>query len=235
MKKLIIALLLFSAGMARAQKIEFLEKNDTLQKPKWQQFIFLSENTDVSKSIFVAKAKATGSLKNITPLFELIRSETQNLGANSFRFESFRKLDAENGELILSAYFSEDALFDENFANIPKNKLYIFGSQNLSSDNSQNYKIDGQKQEIKAGEFKAYDLAFGNGTKISKGGITGMTLWITRSENDYSSFLSFSGIGIVGGGVSPGGGAGIVINTGKINRVEPNLALLLMKIYSEKK
>ena len=60
MKKILLLLLFVSNGFY-AQTIHILEKGDTLQKPKYQQFIYLSDSTDISSAKFVAKIKSRGS------------------------------------------------------------------------------------------------------------------------------------------------------------------------------
>jgi len=219
-----------------SQTIEFIKKNDTLQRPKLQEFIYLFEDTVVSKSIFVAKIKATGSQKTPSHLFEKIKKAAQKIGSNTFKFESFKKTNADDAELILSVYFCDDSILDENFKSIPKNKIYIFGSQNLLENKVQTYKVQGEKFEIESGKFKSFEIKLGEEIKINKGGFTGMTLWISGEENKLSSFLSFSGIGVGGAAYNPyNGGVGLNFNTGTINRVEINLALLLLKIFEEQK
>lgn len=238
MKKIFLFLLFVSNGFY-AQTIEILEKGDTLQKPKYQQFIYLCDSTDISTAKFVAKIKSHGSLKHTTNLYYFIRNEAQRLGANSYRFESFTKTDGNiNGELILSAFFCEDSLFDANFEHLPKNKIYIFGNDDMTEHKTQGYKVQGKKFEIASGQFKVFNIKENDEIDITKGGFTGMTLWYKRKEGGYSSFLTFSGFGINGGGAtySPGyNGVGVSFNTGKINHVEPNLALTLLKIYEEQK
>ena len=215
-----------------SQNIQFVEKNDTLEKPKYQQFIYITENTSLVKSKQVAKIKVTGSLKDVANLFLTIKREAQKIGANSFKFESFNKIDSENWELILTTYYNEDDFFDDNFKNIPKNKVYVFGNQNLLENRSQGYKVNGEKFEIESGKFKEFEIKVGEELKINKGGFTGMSLWITGKEEGYCSFISFSGIGIVGAGFNPRGGGGINITTGSINRIEPNMGFALLKIFS---
>lgn len=231
-KKIVLALLLNSTLFMYSQNIQFIEKNDTLEKPKYQQFIYITENTSLVKSKQVAKIKVTGSLKDVANLFLTIKREAQKIGANSFKFESFNKIDSENGELILTTYYNEDDFFDDNFKNIPKNKVYVFGNQNLLENRSQGYKVNGEKFEIESGKFKEFEIKVGEELKINKGGFTGMSLWITGKEEGYCSFISFSGIGIVGAGFNPRGGGGINITTGSINRIEPNMGFALLKIFS---
>ena len=235
MKKLLILGFLFLAHYSFSQHIEFLRKNDSIEDPKYRQFIYLTEKTDLANARLIATVKATGELKNVVRLFDKIKSETQKYGANAFKFESFRKLDNATGELILSTFFCEDALFEANVIHIPKNKIFVYGSQDLTENKTQSYKVQGEKYEIGNGQFKVFDVKIGEEIKVSKGGFTGMALWIKRRENEYSTFLSFSGIGMTGIGIGPANvGVGVNITTGRITRIEPNLALALLKIYSEK-
>ncbi len=223
-------LLLVIIPNLRAQRVEFISKGDTLQKPDYQQFIYISDSTDVSNSIFVGKAKCIGELKNVIALFESIRSKAIGYGANSFKFESYKKLNEENGELVLSLYFNEGDFFENNAQKLPKNKIYIFGVQNLLSDRSQTFKLDDTKYEISAGTYMEFDRK--DETRINKGGFSGETVYVKKSDEDFCKFLSFSGINVNGGQANPASGAvGVSFNTGKINNIEPNLALALMKIY----
>jgi len=234
MKQTLITLCLIYCSLTYAQKVEFLEKNDTIQKPKYQEFVYISDKTDSSKSIYVAKIKAVGSLKNIASLYLVIKGQAQNIGANSFKIESFKKLDSENGELILSVFYNDDDFFVINFQHLPKNKIYILGSENLLENNTQSYKVQGEKFEIGNGKYKEFEIKIGQQIKINKGGFSGMTLWITGKEERFNTFINFSGIGISGVGYNPNvRGVGINFNTGTINKIETNLALALLKIYSE--
>ena len=239
MKKEILLFILLVSNGFYAQTIEILQKGDTLQKPKYQQFIYLSDITDVSSAKLVAKIKSRGSLKHTTNLYYFIRNEAQKLGANAYRFESFTKTDGGiNGELILSAYFCEDSIFDANFEHIPKNKIVIFGNDDMTQHKTQGYKVQGKKYEIESGQFKVFDIKENDEIQITKGGFTGTTLWYKRKDGGFSSYLTFSGFGINGSEAtySPGyNGIGVSFNTGKINHVEANLALALLKIYEEQK
>ena len=238
MKQFLFLLCCMYGGLLYSQEIEILEKGDTLQKPKYVQFIYLSEQTSLDSSTFVAKIKATGSLRNVSSLFLFINAEAQKKGANCFKFESFERIDSQNGELILSTYYNdgESNFFDVNWQNLPKDKIYIFGSQNIVESKTQSYKINGEKHEIQSGKFAMYDIKPDEEMKINKGGFTGMTLWVKRKVEGYCSFLNFSGIGLNGTSYNAySGGVGVSINTGTINKIEPNLALALLKMYSEQK
>ncbi len=233
--KYLLLLTVFMSFASKAQKVEFLEKADTIQKPEYQIFIYIDDKTDLSGVVYVGKIKASGQLKDVSSLFNSIKTSAQKVGATAFKFESFRKTDAENGELVLSVYFVEGEFFDRNFLNIPANKIFIFGSPDLTENKSQGYKLDGKKYEIESGKFQQFDIPENKEIKVVKGGFTGMAIWVKRKESGYSSFFGFSGIGVNQVGITPGGGGGISINTGTIHKLEPNLALALLRIYSEKK
>ena len=233
MKKIIL-FLLFVSHFSYSQTVEFISKNDTLQKPKYPQFIYINDTTDAAELIKVARIKVTGSIENPRLLFLTINMEAQKLGANSFQFINFKRNEDNTAELILDVYFGTDEILEANFKNIPKNKIYIFGDDNLMRTKSQNYKIDGVKYVIGSGEFKEFSVKVGEELKINKGGFTGMTIWITGVEDKPSTFINFSGTNVTGASYNPyNRGVGVSINTGFINKMEPNFALFLLKIFKE--
>jgi hypothetical protein len=237
MRKL-LPLFLLASALVSAQKVTFIEKNDTLQKPEYQEWIFLTDSTDLSESVKVATIKSVGSLKNPLAMVKAIRPEALKLGANSYKFVSFTKGENQTGELVLTAYYTPGNILSMNFQSIPKNKVYIFGDDDLTGSKTQTYKVNGEKQEISTGQYKSFTLKFGEETKISKGGLTGMAVWVAYDNGKTAKFYSFSGIGIAGGGASVssyGSGVSVGITTGRIHPVEQSTALLLMKIYEEKK
>lgn len=234
MKQLILFILLLAGTQGWAQTLTVLEINDTLQRPKYQQFIYLSPTTSVDQAVFVAKIKASGSLKNISDLFDEIKVKAQAYGANAFQFVAFTAANAQEGELTLATFYAEDALLDRNFEVLPKNKLYVFGNDNFLETKTQSYKVQGQKQEIASGQFQVFDLSLQDEWRINKGGFTGMTLILSKQTEGFCYFLNFGGIGLTGAAVNPYGGIGVSISTGSICHVEPNLALLLLHIFTEK-
>ncbi len=113
------------------------------------------------------------------------------------------------------------------------NNVYVFGNNDLTDRKPTIFKVNGQKTEVNSGEFKLFPVKIGEEIKINKGGFTGMTLWIKGMENKESTFLSFSGFGINGLIYNSYGGTGISFNTGSIYSFNPNLGLLLLKIFKE--
>lgn len=236
MNKIIIIFLLLFVNFSFCQKVEFISKNDTLNVNKDNYFGYLFPETDLSKAKLVAKVKGKGSLNTISGIFQRIKYDTTKIGANSFVVESYSKIDDNNVEMVLSTYYCSDEIFENNFKNVPKNFIYVLGSENFSSEKIQNFKINGEKHEISSGKYKKFDVKIGEELKINKGGFAGMTLWIKGEEEKGSTFLSFTGLGLMGGEYYPvNGGMGIAINTGRINLVEPNLGLLLLRVFEEQK
>jgi hypothetical protein len=236
MGKIIIILALIFFNFSFCQEVEFISKSDTLNINKDDYFGYLFQETDLSKAKLVAKVKGKGKINNISEIFNKLKRVTTKIGANSFFVENYTKIDSENIEFILSTYFCSDADFENNFKNVPKNLIFILGSENFSSEKTQNFKVNGEKHEISSGKYKKFEVKIGEELKINKGGFAGMTLWISGQEEKGSTFLSFTGLGLMGGGYNPvNGGMGVAINTGRINRIEPNFGLLLLKIFDEQK
>lgn len=236
MNKIIVILTLIFFNSSFCQDVEFISKNDTLNINKDDYFGYLFQETDLSKAKLVAKVRGKGKINNISEIFNKLKKVTTKIGANSFFVENYTRIDSENIEFVLSTYFCLDADFENNFKNVPKNFIFILGSENISSEKTQNFKVNGEKHEIISGKYKKFKVKIGEELKINKGGFAGMTLWISGQEEKGSTFLSFTGLGLMGGGYNPvNGGMGIAINTGRINRIEPNFGLLLLKIFEEQK
>ena len=233
MKK-ISYLLVFASFFVYSQKIEYLEKKDSLNTSEKEFFIFLDEKTNVADSHFLAKIKSTGKIDVVSNLYEVIKTESQRIGANSFKFIEYKKIDNENAQLTLDVFFTENNLIKENFKNIEKNKVFIFGNDDLINFKRESFKIDNNKFEIGSGEFMQFQSPIGKELKISKGGFTGMTLWIKNKEDKPSSFLNFSGFGLSGTEYNPySGGVGVGFTTGRINRFDSNIGFLLTKIFKK--
>jgi hypothetical protein len=237
MKKLIVVLLIIVGNITYSQKIEFLERNDTIEKPKEKLFVFICPETDLTTSKLVAKIKATGNINDVFSLFQTIKNEVQKIGANAFRFEDFNKIGDGNGELIVSTYFCKERVFENNYKNIPKNKVFIFGNQNLSERKSENFKINEEEHEINSGVFKEFNLKIGEQLKINKGGgKTGKTYWINGEEDKIATFFSFTGIGLVENTFKLETEIGVIkVKADPFNIIDPNFGLTLLNIFESQK
>ncbi|MEN9981734.1 MAG: hypothetical protein RL542_1521 [Bacteroidota bacterium] len=237
MKKIIVVLMIIVVNITYSQKIEFLERYDTLENTKEKLFVFLCPETDLTNSKLVAKVKATGNINDVFLLFQTIKNEVQKIGSNSFKLEKFTKVGDENAELIVSTYFCKDSVFENNYKNIPKNKIYIFGDQNIRAKNTQNFKINREEHEIESGKFKEFNLKIGEQLKINKGGgRTGKTYWINGEEDKIATFFSFTGIGLIESTHKLETEMGIInIKSDQFNIIDPNFGLMLLKIFDPQK
>lgn len=237
MKKLIIVLIIFVGNITYSQKIEFLERNDTIEKPKEKLFVFLCPETDLTTSKLVAKIKATGNINDVFSLFQTIKNEVQKIGANAFKFENFNKIGDKNGELIISTYFCNDSVFEKNYKNIPKNKVFIFGDQNLNKTKREDFTINGVEYEIQSGKFKEFELKIGEQLKINKGGgKTGKTYWVNGEKDKIAMFFSFTGIGLTESTHKLEiGNNTIKVKVDPFNIIDPNFGLTLLNIFGSQK
>lgn len=231
MRKLLVLALMVCQGMA-AQAVFFLEKNDTLQKPKYQEFIYLNDATNISESVRVGTLKSIGSLDNPVLLYNLIKTEAQKVGANSFRLVKFDKYPDQTGELTLETFYTNDSILGINFKNIEKNKAYIFGDQNMMEGKTQSCKVNGKKYEVTSGHYLVFPVMPGENLEITKGGFGGTVMTVEGKMGKPSKFYSLTGFEITGGDASANH-VGVNFSTGDVNRVEQNLALLLLKMFEE--
>lgn len=90
MKKILILILLIVGNVTFSQKIEFIEKNDTQQKPKNKLFVYIFQETDLTTSKFVAKVKSIGKLNEIYSIFQKLENAVQKLERMHFGLKIFR-------------------------------------------------------------------------------------------------------------------------------------------------
>ena len=87
---------------------------------------------------------------------------------------------------------------------------------------------------LKSGTYYKHIRTQGKEVKISKGGLTGMTLWYTLNGNKPNLFLTLTGLGL-GGGSVPTDVVGLSFNTGRIQPVQGDLGCLLITILKQSK
>ncbi|HEX9980032.1 MAG TPA: hypothetical protein VGB50_05655 [Flavobacterium sp.] len=235
-RKLILSLLLMLGGWASAQTVTIISVGDTLQKPKYAEFIYLNDSTDTSSSVPVATISANGSLKDPVMLYSNIRKQAQRYGANGFRFNNFKRIDTETGELTLDLFHCSDSLLGENFLKLSKSRAYVLGDGDMTQESTQSFKADGKKYLLKSGHYMVFPVAQEAEFRISKGGFTGMTRFYKGGAEKNAVFYSFSGFGIVGANyMASGAGQGVGVNftTGTIHKIDESIGQLLLKIFSE--
>ena len=225
---------LISCNLTIAQNVEVLKKSDFQPEQKAKDFACIEPATDTTDIRFIAAIKVTGERKkeSLEVLFYKLKAKAQELGANSFKLNSFKTIDSINKSvLILDTYYGTDSALNLNFKNQEKNVVYIFGDAE-KSDKIYSFKIDNVKTEIKGGTFYRYINKEGQDVKINKGGLTGATIWIKWKEGKPATFLTLTGFGL-GGAPIPAGQLGMSFNTGRINYIDGNLGHLLVSLLTQ--
>jgi len=228
----LIFILLLASSRLFAQAVVFVEINDTVQKPKYQEFVFLNDNTDISGAVRVATLKAIGSQDDPVLLYNLIKDQAQKVGANSFRLAKIDKFPDQTAELMLETFYANDSILGVNFNNIEKNNAYLFGDLNFLETRTQSCKVNGEKYDLKAGHYLKFAVMPGENLKIAKGGITGTSLTVQGESGKPSKFYCLKGFQITGASGSANH-VGVNFSSGDIGHVDQDLALLLTRIFEE--
>jgi len=230
MKHLIFIVAILSMPYTFGQQFKILEKSDLYCEPQYLKFVSISEETPVDQTTFVATFRVEGALKYMLPLYYQIKNKAQKLGANSFRFRSFRKLEKEKAELIVETYFNDESFFETNALHVPVNTIFVFGKPNFPDGKTQTLNINGEDQKIGSGKYM--EIALSEEIKLSKGGFAGSSMAIAPNSPGLPLFFILSGSRISGGG-NNSGGIGLSFNGGGMEQLEENLGLLLLKIYEK--
>lgn len=226
----IFALLLFSFHFTFSQKIkvEFLVKNDSLPKKERNEFIYLVKNTDVSAAKYIGRLKVTNKLNSMDMAVFWLKDKAQKKGANSFKFIEFKNENNIN-ELILDTYVVDEKIKLVNKNNLPKNKLFIFGKDNIEKETIEEYHINDTLGKIKSFHYTVVD--FYNEIKINKGKALGTSIKLKPSETNNLYFINFSGFG-ASGTSTQSGGIGLSFTGGSIIKMDVDYGLLLAHIYT---
>ena len=218
-----------------SQTIETIKKSEKLFTKKGKDFAFLESPIDTATLEFVATIKATGRNKKeyISSLYFAIMEKAKTMGANSFRMHSFLFNDSSKiYSLSLDTYFSTDSLLQQNFELHEKNMVFIFGDEKIDGKETQSFKVNGLMKNIKSGTYYREELREGNELKITKGRITGMTVWLNWKPKRQSAFYTLTGFGL-GGSTVPAGVIGMSFNTGRLTNIDGNLGTLLTQILKQ--
>lgn len=237
MNKLILLLLLGSAFFAHAQDIEVIQKFDTVQQSPLNTFTYLEDATDVNTLIHKAVIQISSNAKaGIGTLFQQAKIKAGDLNANSYRIIEFTHQE-EGIRAVLDLYYADEISLKNNTSFQPRNTVYVFGSDTPGKIIT--CKVNGSKIELQPFTFYWQENKRGQEIKVSKGGVTGMTVWVTWEENKPARYITLSGFGISGGGVTPSGGAGIGFNTGRLSYIDTDfgrfLSVVMKPISSDSK
>lgn len=222
MKKLLILVFTCAAFPAFSQDAEVLHIFDSTRADIRDEFLYIEPAIDLNTLTHVALVQVSDSRSGLENLYTFCRSQASELGANGYRIREFEH--TESGlRIILDLYYVHKAGKENIRALQPQNIVYVFGSDEPGKTST--CKVDNKKIELPPFTFYQQENKPGGEIKVSKGGITGMAVWITWAQNKPARYITLSGFGLSGVGVGPGVGAGF--NTGRLAYMEPEAGRFL--------
>lgn len=124
-KKCVIFFALLSV-VFHAQEFKIISLKDSIpQKKNYDIFEFINNKTPIENLKFLATVSCSGEKSAFSNIFEIAKFNSQNIGANSFKF--LKKEESENSiTVFLDIYYSEAEDLIRNRSNEEENKIYIF-------------------------------------------------------------------------------------------------------------
>jgi hypothetical protein len=224
MKKILPLLVMIVFALStRGQDAEVLHIFDSSRTDLQDGFLYIEEPIDLTLLTHVALIQVSSdSRAGLETLYSFSGNQASELGANCYRVTEFEH--QENGlRIILDLYYINEASKKNIREHQPQNRVYVFGSDN--PDKTFNCKVNNRKIELPPFTFYREENKIGQEIKVSKGGLTGMAVWVTWAEGKPARYITLSGFGLSGVGVGPGVGAGF--NTGRLSYLEPDIGRFL--------
>lgn len=159
------------------------------------EFHFLGNPVDTTKSIFIAAVKVKGENVTIVNMYAKLRKESQKLGANSFQVLNHVK-DNDNYYLLCNIYLTDTATLLERKKNdIDNGKIHIICSEPVGYLNKDKVTInDSLKITLLSGTYHTVSIGKENqkykilsrGSKIEFTGNKNQVKYITTRKAKYN-------------------------------------------------
>lgn len=223
MKNFLLLLLIFFALSTRGQEVEVLHTFDSSRADMHNELLYIEDSIDLNVLIHVALVQVSSdSRAGLEALYTFARNRASELGANCYRVTEFEY--SENGlRMILDLYYANQVVMENIRQHQPQNMVHIFGSDD--PEKTYSCKVNNRKIDLRPFTFYRQETKRGQEIKVSKGGLTGMTVWVTWGVAKPARYISLSGFGVSGVGVGPGVGVGF--NTGRLSYLEPEVGRFL--------
>lgn len=227
MKKLLLLQFIISAFTAYSQDIEVLYNFDSSRADMQDEFLYIEDSIELNILTHVAIVQVSNAT-GVETLYNFFRNQAGELGANCYRVTEFEH--QENGSrIILDLYYANKAAKENIRQHKPQNTVYVFGS--FYPGKLYSCKVNDRKIELPPFTFCRQENKPGQEIKVSKGGLTGMTVWVTWAENKPARYITLTGFGLNGVGAG-GGGVGVGFNTGRLAYLEPELGRFLSVVMN---
>lgn len=193
-KKCIIFFALLSV-VFYAQEFKIISLKDSIpQKKNYDIFEFINNNTPVENLKFLATVSCSGEKSAFSNIFEIAKFNSQNLGANSFKF--LKKEESENSiTVFLDIYYSKAEDLILNRSNEEENKIYIFGSDNLNEKKKRYYRLNGKLKTLFINGFDIINYELGSVLKIAKKDFMAEPAVFRSDKNFKTLFFNTDGWG----------------------------------------
>lgn len=221
-------LLLIIATQAHGQDAEILHIFDSTRADIQDEFLFVEEPVNINLLTHVALVQVSSDRSTgLEIVYTFARRQASELGANCYRVAEFEH--QENGlRVILDLYYADESVKKIIRENQPHNIVHVFGSD--VPEKTYSCKVNNRKIELPPFTFYRKENKTGQETKVSKGGLTGMAVWVTWAPDKPARYITLSGFGLSGAGVGPGVGAGF--NTGRLAYLEPEVGRFLSVVMT---
>lgn len=132
--KSLVILFLFATCFCFAQKVEIVHRSDYRHDYVVGQFIYIEEAADTSRLKYIATLRIHQDNYPyiISNFIERFKMEAKDLGANSFRLDSYEEKDS-SVTLSVRIYFAFVKFFDMNEKKRDKNHIFIFSTERRAS------------------------------------------------------------------------------------------------------
>ncbi len=239
---LFIILFFFFAFSGFSQSVKVLEKTDKTNLPIGKDFSYIEAGLDTSKLQFTGTFEATGFRENswISELFNVIKTNAQSAGANSFVLISFSEDFKKNiSTLVLKTYMMNDSTLKLNNSKHEKNTIYVFSSEKLDTTSFEGFYLNSIFIKLKTGKYFRKETNLKEAIKLSNGYGGSGTYDYKRDNEIPNMYITLARFGNGGSGVSGfyGSSNSIGIRFGAEGRglyfLDTNIGILMSKILKQ--
>jgi hypothetical protein len=206
-----------------AQEYEIIQKADSIPSVKEKGLTFIDTEVDLSNFYFIARIKL--SEDDVNKVLLNLQKSANELSANAFKLISYKNVN--NEYVIITDLFSaSEVLISKVIDSREKNVIYF-----LADDNKEeSFKLNGERIKLEPGEIFRYEIPKNQEIKINKGGLTGMTVFVSWKNEQPPIFYALGAYGLSPRSSAEYNQINFNINTGKIRSIKGDFVLLLFQL-----
>lgn len=172
--------------------------------------------------------------ETLVALYSQISQSANAYGANAFRVDSASLDSAMASRVSVSLYFLSEEELTQNATVFAENMIYVLGHQDGSKKKGRGCRLNGTKIDLMPLSYVAVQNITGMETTLSVGGFMGAKVWIKGRDGRRPEFFTLEGFGVGGAAMMPGQ-IGVSFNTGRIEKVDPDLGQFLISMMRVQK